>query len=47
MTLNGKKVIDLRLFENYGYTGYVDNVKMFWDINGNTGKGQHWALRSR
>lgn len=46
-TKNGKKVIDLRQFENHGYTGTVDNVKMIWDLYGTTGKGHEWHLQSR
>lgn len=43
-TMDGRKVTNLRPSE-FGYVGTVGNVRMQWDKNGFSGKGDLWTLQ--
>lgn len=43
-TKDGRKVTNLRISE-FGYTGTVGNVRLHWDHNGTSGKGESWTLQ--
>lgn len=44
-TRDGRKVTNLRQSELGGYIGTVDNVRVHWDNNGISGKGDAWTLQ--
>jgi hypothetical protein len=43
-TKDGRKVTNL-VRNEFGYFGTVDNVRVMWDMNGISGKGDSWTLQ--